>query len=341
MQRRRVLASLTGAVSLAGCNILRGPTTGSGRSARETQIAAANDHLQRVFDGLTKYRIVEDGTPAVDPSTYTPADLASLRQEQAAAAAAVDQLNELETTGSTPRPASETVRGGVVLADHRLTIYAAGRRIAVQDDATRRAFVESRYASIRETATAGGDAARTTAAAARSVGDVVARFRASDRVTAPSFYRLDAAASEHDAYQATGSRVGPATRGVAAVGRALTNGVAGRRLLEEAAYADAEAAYEAALDAVADARSRFTSVPTPPPGLFGQATRHGRCGLDTLTAAYTTTRTARRQPGPATVIGRTTGLTRPTVASRRTRRTVTTRREAASVGRPPGVPACG
>jgi len=290
MKRRRVLASLTGAVSLAGCNIFRGPTTGSGRSARDTQIAAANDHLERVFDGLTEYRIVEDGTPAVDPESYTPADLASLRQEQAAAAAAVDQLHDLETTGSTPRPASETVRGGVVLADHRLTIYAAARRVAIRDDAARRAFVESRYASIRETATAGGEAARTTAAAARSVGDVVARFRASDRVTAPSFYRVEAAAREHEAYQATGSRVGPATKGVAAVGRALTNGVAGRRLLEEAAYADAEAAYEAALEAVADARSRFRSVPTPPPPLFGQATRHGRCGLDTLTTAYTAAR---------------------------------------------------
>ena len=37
---------------------------------------------------------------------------------------------------------------------------------------------------------------------------------------------------------------------MAAVGRAMTNGVAGRRLLEAAAYADAEAAYEAALEAV-------------------------------------------------------------------------------------------
>jgi hypothetical protein len=241
MKRRRVLASLTGAVPLAGCNILKGPTTGSDRSARDTQIAAANDHLERVFDDLTEYRIVEDGTPAVDPEGYTPADLASLRQEQAAAAAAVDQLNDLETTAATPPPASETVRGGVVLADHRLTVYAAARRVTVQDDAARRAFVESRYASIRETATA-GEAGRTTGAAASAVGEVLARFRESDRVTAPSFYRVEAAAREHEAYRAVGSRVGPAVEGVAAVGRALTNGVAGRRLLEEAAYADAEAA---------------------------------------------------------------------------------------------------
>ena len=82
-----------------------------------------------------------------------------------------------------------------------------------------------------------------TAAAASAVGEVLARFHESDRVTAPSFYRVEAAAREHEVYRAVGSRVGPATRGVAAVGRALTNGVAGRRLLEAAAYADAEAAY--------------------------------------------------------------------------------------------------
>ena len=37
---------------------------------------------------------------------------------------------------------------------------------------------------------------------------------------------------------------------MAAVGRVLMNGVAGRRLLEAAAYADAEADYAAALEAV-------------------------------------------------------------------------------------------
>jgi hypothetical protein len=68
-----------GSFSLAGCNIFRGPTTDAGRSARDTQVAAANDHLQRVFDGLAAYQIVQEGTPVVDLSTYAPADLASLR----------------------------------------------------------------------------------------------------------------------------------------------------------------------------------------------------------------------------------------------------------------------
>ncbi|PSQ34698.1 hypothetical protein BRD11_03465 [Halobacteriales archaeon SW_12_69_24] len=90
-----------------------------------------------MFDGLAAYQLAQVGTPAVDPESYTPADLASLRQEQAAAAA-VDQLNELEPAAATPRPESETVRGGAVLADPRLTIYGAGRRVAVQDDAGRR-----------------------------------------------------------------------------------------------------------------------------------------------------------------------------------------------------------
>jgi hypothetical protein len=133
MKRRRDLASLAGigSVSLAGYNMLMGPTTDAGRSARDTQVAAANEHLQRVFDGLAAYQIIQDGTPVVDPSNYTPGNLASLRQEQAAARAVVEQLNDLETTAPTPRPASETVRGGVVLADHRLRVYAAARRVAV------------------------------------------------------------------------------------------------------------------------------------------------------------------------------------------------------------------
>jgi predicted small secreted protein len=75
MKRRRVLASLTGSVSLAACNILRGPTTDAGRSAHDTPVAAANDHLQRVFDSLAEYRIVEGGRPrstrrAIRPRTW-------------------------------------------------------------------------------------------------------------------------------------------------------------------------------------------------------------------------------------------------------------------------------
>ena len=36
---------------------LRVTTTDAGRSARDTQVAAANNHLERVFDGLAAYEI--------------------------------------------------------------------------------------------------------------------------------------------------------------------------------------------------------------------------------------------------------------------------------------------
>ena len=56
MKRRGVLASLAGmeSVSLAGCNIFRGPTTDAGRSARDTQLAAA-------------YTAARDGAAAARP----------------------------------------------------------------------------------------------------------------------------------------------------------------------------------------------------------------------------------------------------------------------------------
>jgi hypothetical protein len=69
-----------------------------------------------------------------------------------------------------------------VLADHRLTIYGAGRRVAVQDDAARWAFVESRYALIEETATAG--ALDTLAAAYTAARDRAAAARIGDTDTA-------------------------------------------------------------------------------------------------------------------------------------------------------------
>lgn len=49
-----------------------------------------------MFDGLGEYQIVRVGSPVVDPEGYTAEDLASRHREQAAAAASVERVNDLE-----------------------------------------------------------------------------------------------------------------------------------------------------------------------------------------------------------------------------------------------------
>lgn len=81
MDRRTLLGTVAtgGAVSLAGCSVFEVTSGDSGTSACEEQVAAANDHLRRIFESLGKYAILADGTPAVDPEAYSLEDLAVLR----------------------------------------------------------------------------------------------------------------------------------------------------------------------------------------------------------------------------------------------------------------------
>ena len=91
-----------------------------------------------------------------------------------------------------------------MVADRRLTVYAAARQVVVQDDAARRAFVESRYALIEETATAGG--LDTLAAAYTAARDGAAAARTGDTDLANK--RLDTATRRRAPYLAFTTLVG-------------------------------------------------------------------------------------------------------------------------------------
>jgi hypothetical protein len=136
MDRRTLLGTVAtgGVASLAGCGVFE-KTSDDNRMAasREDQVAAANEHLERIFDTLAEYDILAAGEPAVDPEAYTPEDLALLRQEFEGATTAVEELNEIQAEAATPAPASEAVRGGVLLAGARLKLYERARNIAIQN----------------------------------------------------------------------------------------------------------------------------------------------------------------------------------------------------------------
>ena len=290
MDRRTLLGTVAtgGAVSLAGCGVFEVTSGNSGASAREEQVAAANDHLERIFDTLAEYDILAAGEPAVDPEAYTPEDLGVLRQEFEGATTAVEELNEIEAEAATPAPGSEAVRGGVLLAGARLKLYERARNIAVQNQTALRELGDENYARASAAAEQVIEWAAVVAGAAQECGKIIERFR-SESFSAPSFYRLEAAEQEQEAFESVDSTVGPAAAGVATTSRALTKGVAARELLAEDAYASADVAYQEALAAIDVAREQFGQLETAP-AMFTQAYQRGSCGLDQLSEAYTTAR---------------------------------------------------
>jgi len=287
MHRRTVLGLVaTGsAASLAGCGVFE-ETSDENQvaTAREEQVAAANDHLEQIFDTLAEYDILAGGKPAVDPEAYTPEDLAVLRQEFEGAATAVEELNEIEAEAATPAPASEAVRGGVPLAGARLKLYERARNIAIQNQTAHRELGNGNYAQATAAAEQVTEWAAVVAGAAQECSEIVERFR-SESFSAPSFYQLGAAEEEQAAFVSVDATVQPAAAGVAAVGEALQKGLAAREFLTYEEYDSARLSYEEGLERVDTARERFDELESAPP-MFTEAYERGSCGLEQLASAY-------------------------------------------------------
>lgn len=287
MHRRTVLGlvATSGTASLAGCGVFEVTSdTNQTAVAREDQVAAANEHLERIFDTLAEYDILAAGEPAVDPEAYTPEDLAVLRQEFEGATTAVEELNEIEAEAATPAPASEAVRGGVLLAGARLKLYERARNIAIQNRTAHRELGDGNYAQASATAEQVTEWAAVVAGAAQECGKIIERFR-SESFSAPSFYRLEAAEREQAAFASVDATVQPAAAGVAAVGEALQKGLAARELLADEEYGSARVGYVEALEVVDTARKRFDEVGSTP-ALFTEAYERGSCGLEQLASAF-------------------------------------------------------
>jgi flagellar motility protein MotE (MotC chaperone) len=185
-------------------------------------------------------------------------------------------------------PSSEVVRGGTLLASVRVEMYGRARELAGQDRAAHAALGEQNFERVQTVARGVPATAGDVASAAQECGDLIATFR-SESFSAPSFYRLEQANQEHEAFSEIAATVDPAAGGVASVGRALSRGAAGRELLASDQYDTAEIAYEEALGAIDAARQQFARLGGPPP-MFEAAVERGRCGLDQLSEAYSAAR---------------------------------------------------
>ena len=109
-------------------------------------------------------------------------------------------------------------------------MYGRARELAGQDRAAHAALGEQNFERVQTVARGVPATAGDVASAAQECGDLIATFR-SESFSAPSFYRLEQANQEHEAFSEIAATVDPAAGGVASVGRALSRGAAGRELL--------------------------------------------------------------------------------------------------------------